>query len=297
MQTLLDGIVRHYLFAACMIAFAASPTHLFGQEAAECASAAAAIALVARPDILSDTSASARQLFLCPEAGPAQISRLWSLNDLSEAESELLRYRSRILLDRRILTTLLSLARNASKASHIRQAASAATLPYVDRGIDARIASLRSAENRRESVSLVSGSADIRLGGSPPTVASSQDVARLMADLAAQSQDAALQQIGRAGFRDVIERAPEAAVIPVSAVTLTYMCGNRFRFRNRVFANLTLRYDVYGASESGQFAVVTPEPGSAQTEIFFTARSKGTVRVFYRSQLLQTKANGGTVCS
>ena len=289
--------MRTLLASISAIAVAVWPARLISQEPLDCAPSIAAISGVVRPDMLSDTSASFRQLFACPMSGPPQISRLWSISGLSQAEAEVLRYRSRFLLDTRILTTLIAIARNASTQSLTRQAASAATLPYVNRDINAEIPSLRLAASLRQPAVVASGGADIRLGTSPPTAASALDVARLMADLATQSQDVALQEIGRAGFRDVIERAPEAAVIPLSAVTLTYMCGNRFRFRSRVFANLSLRYDVYGTAESGQLPVVTPAPGLTQTEIFFTTRAKGTVRVFYRAQLLQTKANGGAICN
>jgi hypothetical protein len=283
--------------AAVIVACTVLATRVIAQEPADCPAAVAAVAGLARPDVLSDSSASFRRLFACPQSGPPQIARLWSLSLLSQPETEVLRYRSRYLLDTRVLSTLISVARNGSRESHARQSAAAATLTYVDRDAATDLPALRRAARQNATVIASSGAGDILVGSSAPSAASSADVARLMSDLASQVSDLALQEIGIAGLQVVSARAPDAVTLPTTAVTLTYICGNKFRLRNKAFLNLTLRYDVYGTPESETLPIEMPESGSTQRDIFFTTRVKGTVRVFYRAKLLQTKANGNTPCS
>lgn len=89
---------------------------------------------------------------------------------------------------------------------------------------------------------------------------------------------------------------------PVAAdMVLTYMCGNVFRVRNRGLVPVRLSWDVYGTTERGTVSVgASTLQGSARGVFnetrFGTARS-GTARLFLGTQLVQTKANGGTVCT
>jgi hypothetical protein len=288
-------MLRHLLLPV-MLGAVQAPNVLVAQEPTACGLAVAAVAAVPRPDILSDTAASVRQLFSCPATGPAQIARLWMLPALSEDEATRLRVLSRYLLDTRILTTLVSLSRNTGSPSVVRQAAAAATLPYVDRDVSNDVGELRQAGRSSERPGFASGGVNIVVGSSPPTPSSVRDVSRLMGDLFTQTQDVALQEIGRAGFEWALERAPTSVVIPTSAITLTYMCGNRFRLRSRVYSTLLVRFDVYGTAISRRMEIGPPPVGAAFAELLFDASARGTVRVFFGTQLLQTKANGGTVC-
>lgn len=85
--------------------------------------------------------------------------------------------------------------------------------------------------------------------------------------------------------------------IDVPGIRLTYICGNRFRLRNPNYASIQVTYDVYRTSESS--SLLLPGRTADQqpyTESFFTTTNRGTVRVFFNGQLIQTKANGGTTC-
>jgi hypothetical protein len=78
-------------------------------------------------------------------------------------------------------------------------------------------------------------------------------------------------------------------------VTLTYMCGNRFRLRNPLGDSIYVKWDVYSTSDSARMWLPGARANS-YTETFFTTRLKGTTRVFWNGSLIQTKANGNSSC-
>ncbi len=266
------------------------------QEAPDCTAAATAIAAITVPDILADSAVSFRRLFGCPISGPAQIARIWMRPSLTQREANELLQGSRYMLDTRILFSLTTVARDASRPSYLRQSAAVASLPYVVRGIATNIDMLRRTARTQATAPFYSGEADIVNGSNPPNANATSSVAQLMMTLATQTADPVLQDIGIAGLAAVHVAAPDAVVIPTSAITLTYMCGNKFRFRSRLFLNLTTRYEVYGTTDTGTGTASMPDPGTSQREVFFTTRLSGTVRLFHQGQLLATKANGGTQC-
>jgi hypothetical protein len=110
---------------------------------------------------------------------------------------------------------------------------------------------------------------------------------------------AAMQSVETAANRSMAVRGnahcwrltAEFAVPPVaSKLFLTYMCGNRFRYRNTNTAPAVISTDVYGTSEHYSFTVQPAE------DYFFELQHRGTVRLFFNGSLIQTKANGGTTC-
>ncbi|MCE2942673.1 MAG: hypothetical protein LW922_13315, partial [Gemmatimonadetes bacterium] len=90
--------------------------------------------------------------------------------------------------------------------------------------------------------------------------------------------------------------ASNVALAATGQVTLTYMCGNRFRVRNVNGFALQLRWDVYKTADQGAVAVPGRPAGSAFSEVFFSTATPGTVRLFQGASLVQTKANGGKSC-
>jgi hypothetical protein len=81
-------------------------------------------------------------------------------------------------------------------------------------------------------------------------------------------------------------------------VTLHYVCGNRFRVRNKTPFPVVLQYDV---NKDGNMhdAVRLPAAsgGGDFTEDRFTAVSAGRVRIFYGGQPIDGADNAGTTCS
>jgi hypothetical protein len=75
-----------------------------------------------------------------------------------------------------------------------------------------------------------------------------------------------------------------------SELNLTYICGNRFRVRNTSQEAVSVKYDVYQTSDTGELFV------NAGQDVLFTTELRGTTRLFYFDRLVRTKANGNTVC-
>ena len=79
-----------------------------------------------------------------------------------------------------------------------------------------------------------------------------------------------------------------------TTITLSYVCGNTFRITNTSANTYRFTYQSVGAN------VLTSESGTIYGKAFgptnFTMLYFSTVRLFYNGTLLQSKANGKTVC-
>jgi hypothetical protein len=82
-----------------------------------------------------------------------------------------------------------------------------------------------------------------------------------------------------------------------SDIQLTYLCGNRFRLRNRSFQDVDVRWEVYNTTDRGEESIGSATALIPNFDQTFTTELRGTVRLFYNGVLIQTKANGGTVCT
>lgn len=82
-----------------------------------------------------------------------------------------------------------------------------------------------------------------------------------------------------------------------AGLQLTYMCGNRFRVRTTRTDTVRVRWDVYQKNDTGSVLVPGIQGPAVQRDVLFETRVKGTTRLFLGTQLVDTKANGNTVCS
>jgi hypothetical protein len=82
-----------------------------------------------------------------------------------------------------------------------------------------------------------------------------------------------------------------ADAVPLSAIRVTYVCGNRYRVDNRSTESVQLSYQLSGTKQKGGFAV---HPRASRT---FTARGEGDLSLYYRGKLVQTVQNRGESCS
>ena len=102
----------------------------------------------------------------------------------------------------------------------------------------------------------------------------------------------------RDGNRLVDPAGDQVSVSAAQAgVRLTYMCGNRFRIRSTRTDTVRVRWDVYQKNDTGSVLVPGIESPAVQRDVFFETRAKGTTRIFLGTQLVDTKANGNTICS
>jgi subtilisin family serine protease len=80
-------------------------------------------------------------------------------------------------------------------------------------------------------------------------------------------------------------------------LTLTYMCGNRWRLRNPHAQALDVTWDVFRTTARGALTLPARIEGTAFSETFFETPVVGTTRVFYSGRLVQTKAHGNRGCA
>lgn len=84
--------------------------------------------------------------------------------------------------------------------------------------------------------------------------------------------------------------------LDIAGIRLSYVCGNRFRVHNPNDVALPMRYEVYGQDESGLLSLAPRAAGAPFGETIFTTQARGTVRLFWGTQVIQTAANGGIAC-
>ena len=265
------------------------------QETAECTAVVDSLARTPRPVIDDTTQVTLvwRSAF-CDARGPAQLARLWSLPDLTDREYMQLAWNSSIA-DVRLADTLIAIARRASVRPYGRVVALFALGQQITAiapmGVDELLATGRSDSTFR------SDHGGASPGGRPLTDADRQRIITTFADLSVQTAVPTVQHAARGALRASAEAYPRLTSVPAGTVTLTYMCGNRFRLRNRSSVWGAFTYDVYGTAERRTIDVPVSVSPTVASEIFFTTKARGTVRVFWQNRLLQTKANGGKVCS
>jgi hypothetical protein len=85
--------------------------------------------------------------------------------------------------------------------------------------------------------------------------------------------------------------------VQVSDIQLTYLCGNRFRIRNRNFVPVRVRWNVYNTTDQGEIVVRGAGLVTPPYDQTFTTTTRGTTRLFVNGALIQTKANGGSTCT
>ncbi|HEY3933307.1 MAG TPA: hypothetical protein VGL65_01680 [Gemmatimonadales bacterium] len=88
-------------------------------------------------------------------------------------------------------------------------------------------------------------------------------------------------------------------LVDTSWITLTYVCGNKFRIRSSLYASPHLVYDVTPSSDTtGVTAAGSTSDSIGYTDTFFTASTSGTVHLYYNypSSPFATVANGAISC-
>lgn len=124
--------------------------------------------------------------------------------------------------------------------------------------------------------------------------------ASLPADYAQQAFVAAKQVAGSTAASDVrlVARCVQelfAAVVPAdvnaSLLRLTYVCGNKFRIQNPNPSWADVRYDVANTDDSGEYEM--PPSG----DIVIETVARGTTRLWFGGQLVQSVANTATTCA
>lgn len=228
----------------------------------------------------------------CGVSGPPVLSVRWSSPIGDPDLQQSLVAASRILRDGRVLSAVAAVASSSSAPRDMRLRALEVLATYADAtaaptftdAVIAETASLPGDPTPRHEPSTQPFN-----GQSTTTIATA-----LLA--ASADGDPAVRAAARRVRQHLAFAAPLAAPPQAGSLTLTYICGNRFRMRNSGDIGIRYRYDVYGTAEAKQLWVDHPAAGEPYVETFFTTTRRGTVRVFVGSRLVQTKANGGSAC-
>ncbi len=83
--------------------------------------------------------------------------------------------------------------------------------------------------------------------------------------------------------------------VNTALITLSYVCGNNFKVRNRNTVAVPLTWNVINGSETGGLTVPAIAGGEAGSAVITTIE-KRTVRLYYSGQLIATVANGNQTC-
>jgi hypothetical protein len=82
-----------------------------------------------------------------------------------------------------------------------------------------------------------------------------------------------------------------ANAVPLAALRLTYLCGNRYRVDNQSTEDVQVSLTVAGSKERIEFGVL------AKGTRTVTANDRGTTSLYYRGKLVQSIPNSGKLCS
>lgn len=83
---------------------------------------------------------------------------------------------------------------------------------------------------------------------------------------------------------------------PRPALSVDYVCGNRFRVKNTLPHTVTVQYEATGSTSRSKLYVPPKPVGASHGDVVIKAPSAGQFRVVFDGDVILTKANGGTTC-
>ncbi len=99
--------------------------------------------------------------------------------------------------------------------------------------------------------------------------------------------------------RQALHSSTDYPVNP-SLITLSFVCGDRFRIHNGNAEVVPVTWNSYHVPASARSPTTILTSGglsvAPNADAFFRTDSIATARLYYRTTLLQTRANGGTAC-
>jgi hypothetical protein len=140
-----------------------------------------------------------------------------------------------------------------------------------------------------------------------PTLPQLVGQAIVRADSATALLTAAVAIAGNTGFSTAQRQLANCAIAflkglgfviapTASQFSLLYVCGNRFLVRNTAQFDYMLNYQL-GSGAARDTIPVSRKPGNGPySELTIIPSAAGTVKLYYKTTLLKTTANGNTVC-
>jgi hypothetical protein len=295
------------IFSSAILTFGATAEIGFAQSVSERSDSLTAVRCsenipgIRSRDVATWSTEDRSQAYGCELSGVDLIVRLWRWPSHTEAQWYALKFATRRINDGLLADSVRAIALDEAAPVETRKAALEVLLGFVVPKL---------------AVSALSGSTAPSSDNPPifqrigdfPAVAGANavpgnigvTVRSLLASLSASGQPGELRDYAialttaLAGY-DYAKSRPSAS--SGAGITLTYVCGNRFRIRNTNSYYIPLTFDVYGVAGSGyEVAAAARAPSAAYRDVFFDAMQPGTVRLFAAGKLIQTKANGGKLC-
>jgi len=84
--------------------------------------------------------------------------------------------------------------------------------------------------------------------------------------------------------------------VNTSLITLTYVCGNKFKVRNANPVAVPLTWNLINHTQTGALTVPAISAGGEPGSGFIITQEKRTVRLYYTGQLIRTTPNGSAAC-
>lgn len=246
--------------------------------------------LTATPDSGSSHD-SMYGLSACGVSGPPLVAALWdSIGPSSMPLLRALERTSRRFRDTRILVALDRVARDPGRGREFRFAALRILMSYLEPTLEVHPGQLQSLDGPIWSASPHFSPEPT---DSPLTSNAAAAIGVIFRDLSNDPELGAAIQYLR---QEAASANPSGVALAPQAIKLHYLCGNRFRIRNKENIAITVGYEV---QETGEEKMIPVEARPAQgppSETIFTTRTRGTVDLIYNNEILTSERNKGKEC-
>lgn len=255
---------------------------------AHCQETKALLFNTAAPDSLL---AAIQLLVPCGISGPPAVATIWDTLGASPGPRFLpsLERISRAMRDTRILSALGDAARDRGRPTEVRFGALRVLMSYLEPRLQVLPGQLETLDGPvRSPTHRVQTLTPSPLSENAPVA-----VGVIFRDLSFDPELGAAVQYLR---QEAAYWNPSAVALTSQAIKVHYLCGNRFRIRNKDNIAIQVGYEV---QETGEESVVNMEARPEQgppSETIFTTRTTGTVQILYNGEVLATERNKGKGC-
>jgi hypothetical protein len=221
------------------------------------------------------------------KVNPAGISVAW--RRVSDAPAELAELRSQSLQirDSRIADAALATARDAGRPTEVRLAALQILVPYVDSVLFVEMAQLRHPSPTATLAELVHTGAIP--GGRAPSADLPARIGGAIRILGENDPDVVVREAAHFLTRELIQVHPEAITLPAGSVTVSNLCGTRYRITNHTGFDLSLRLVTTGDALKRSLRI----PANAARDV--TVTEAGPARLL-RGRVEVARSQSGASC-
>jgi hypothetical protein len=218
---------------------------------------------------------------------PAAVAAAW--RRVSDAPAELTEVRSQSfqLRDARIADAALATARDAGRPTDVRLAALQALMSYVEPSLTVQMDQLR----HPTPTAVLARSIHTRkvVGSQAPSADLPARIGGTIRILGENDPDVVVREAARFLTRELVEVHPEVVTLPAGSVTLSDLCGTRYRITNHTAFDISVR--LLTASNSLKRSLRIP----AGAAIDVTVVEGGPARLL-RGEVELARSESGAAC-